>query len=289
MTVRVECFVLLGGTGWQPDVGALGRALSARYPELGTIEGVPASGEGWPPARLVVDGASVSLSVVNAPYPVEGLLSPVRLVDHVDPRGLVRDQVAYVMIGADAPEGAELVEAFCGLVTLVAEQVARDAPTLAVFWASSWRLMPLSGIETAATRVMAGDPPRELWLSWAELTGERAGGEGNRCLMSFGLRAFTGREVEMAPAPVALAPALEVARRLADRMIDGPVPEDHDALDDTALGRPAVLRLAQRFLRPAQPALVIVPEGSPIEAETLRPRRVEQPRGLMGRLFGGAR
>jgi hypothetical protein len=285
MAVRVECFVLLR-SGWQPDMAAFAARLAERFPPLGSVEGQAAEAQSGVPHRLVVDGARVDISVVNAPYPVESLAAPVRLVDHVDPRGFARDQLAYVMVGADAPEGAELVEAFSALVVLVAAQVARESPSLAVFWSSSWRLMPPSGIETAAGRIMAGEAPRELWISWAELTGERAGGEGNRCLMSFGLRAFVGREVEMAPAPIAHGSAQAMCRRLADRLLDGAEFADREELRDEVLDRPATLRLADRFLRPAQPAVVIVAQSSPIEAETLRPRRVEQPRGLFGRLLG---
>lgn len=289
MTVRLEGLVLLERV-WRPDPDALAAGLAARYPVLGRIDSVEAGAESGLPHRLTIEGATVSISTVAAPYPNESLVAPVRLVDQLDPRRLAPNQLAYAMVAAEAPEDPELAEAFSALVTLVTAEIARTGPALAAFWSSSWRLVPLGTIEAAADRVMAGEPPRDLWISFAELTGERAGGEGNRCLMSFGLRHFAGREVEMAPAPVERAPAEAMARRLAERMIAGEMPADHEALVDPDLGRAAVLRLADRFLRPAQPAVVVVPEDSPIEAETLRPRRRAEPaRGLVGRLFRAGR
>lgn len=286
MTRRIEAFILLR-TGWRPEIAAFAKAIEDRFPEIGPVAGHAAAAESGTPDRLEVDGASVALSVVNAPYPPEQLLAPVRLIDHVDPDALVATQLAYVMLSAEAPEGeAEIVEAYAALVTLVAATVTAEAPALAAFWSESWRLLAPPEMARAAERVMEGDPPRDVWISFAELRGQRAGGGANRGLMSFGLRAFCGREVEVAPAPMTLAEAEAMARTVVARMLDGPAIADGESLEHEGRVAPATLRLADRYLRPRQPAVVVVVPDAVVAADTLEPKEQAKRGGFVGRLFG---
>ncbi|MEL6208992.1 MAG: hypothetical protein AAFR44_02180, partial [Pseudomonadota bacterium] len=94
------------------------------------------------------------MSIVNAPYPPEALLSPTRLIDHVDPEPLVANQAAYVLLAVEGPdidpqafgkaaaEASEIAQAYAALLTLAASVVAAEAPAMAAFWADSWRLVP---------------------------------------------------------------------------------------------------------------------------------------------------
>lgn len=287
-TTRVECFVLLR-MGWHPPVEELCEKIRERFPMLESVTGVGAEADSGMPDKITIDGATVSLSVVNAPYPPESLLAPVRLIEHVDPDGLASAQLAYVMLSAEAPEGsAELAEAYSALLTLVASVVAGDAPSVACFWSESWRLVSPADMINAAERIVDGDFPRDLWISFAEVKGAKAGGPGNRGLLSFGLRVFTGREVEVAPAPIPLATAEALARTIAYRLIDEQKPIDFDTLSFSGLEEPVTLRFAETFLRPRQPALVAVPGNSVYGADTLEPKDAGKRGGLMGRLFGGS-
>ncbi|MEL6198454.1 MAG: hypothetical protein AAFT19_11445, partial [Pseudomonadota bacterium] len=255
-TTRIECFVLLR-LGWRSPVEDLCGKISERFPMLESVTGVAAEPDSGMPDKITIDGATVSLSVVNAPYPPESLLAPVRLIEHVDPEGLASAQLAYVMLSAEAPEGsAELAEAYSALVTMVASVVASDAPSVACFWSESWRLISPADMINAAERIVDGDFPRDLWISFAEVKGARAGGPGNRGILSFGLRVFTGREVEVAPAPLPLSTVEALARGMAYRLIDEQTPIDFDALQHPGVDGPVVLRVADTFLRPRQPVLV---------------------------------
>ncbi|MEO1775331.1 MAG: hypothetical protein AAFS07_10300 [Pseudomonadota bacterium] len=288
-TTRIQSIILLR-LGWRPPIDEFCAKITARYPILESVSGLAAEADSGMPDAILIDGARVSMSIVNAPYPPEQLLAPVRLIEHVDPTGLVNAQLAYVMLSAEAPEGnTELAEAYAALVTLVSAVVAEDAPSVACFWSESWRLVTPAEMSAAADQLLAGELPRDLWISFAEIKGERAGGEGNRGLLSFGLRVFAGREVEVAPAPIPLATAEGLARLLSDQLIDEVKPIDFDQIRYPGFSETVTLRLAENFLRPRQPALVALPESSLFSADTLAPKASARRGGLVSRLFGGSR
>ncbi|MEM6679159.1 MAG: hypothetical protein AAF675_14940 [Pseudomonadota bacterium] len=281
MTPRLEAYVLLNGP-WKPDAGEFATVLEARYPGIGRVRGdAPEEGSGMPTV-FTVDGAAVQVSMVGAPYPPEQLEPPMRLLEHVDTEEVARAHVAYMMISTewtasddpdDAGENAEMAAAYAALLTLVTATVAEEAPALAAFWTESWRFVSIDEIKEAAAAVMRGEPPLSLWYALAEVKGARAGGGDMRGMMSFGLRAFCGREIEVAPAPLSAMAAQGIARDLAERIFAGDLPEDHAALPHDALEAPAVLRHAERFMRPQQPVALIVPPGASIDVETLEPKR----------------
>lgn len=295
MANRQECFVLLR-TGWRPPLAEFAAAMQKRYPELGRIAATDAPPDSGMPGTVLVDGVSVMMTIVNAPYPQEQLFSPVKLLNHVDPESLLASQLAYVLLAVEGPDvdmtrigkaaadQADTAAAYAALLTLVASVVAAEAPATACFWAESWRLMPPDVMVDAGERVMEGELPLDVWISYAEVKGTRAGGGDNRAMLSFGLRKFCGREVEVAGAPMSLAAMEKLASKLADRMRSGEAPIDHDGYDASG-GNRGILRLAERFLRPRQPVVVAVPPDSNIDAETLEPKGTKRG-GIAGRLFG---
>ncbi|MEM7497676.1 MAG: hypothetical protein AAF371_06755 [Pseudomonadota bacterium] len=300
MPTRIEAYVLLNGA-WSPDAMDFAAALSARFPGIGRVRGKQAEAGSGTPHTVSVDGATVQISVVNAPYPTEQLMPPLRLMEDIDPEPAARAQVAYAMLSSEWPdiEGeeqaeakAEIALAFSALLTLVTAQVMRDAPSLLAFWTESWRLRTAEEMDAAADGVMQGKPPFDLWYSLAEIKGSRAGGDDMRGTMSFGLRPFCGREIEVAPAPVSAAATEALARGMAKRLIEGKRVEDYEALPHPALEEPAVVRLADRFMRPRQPVVLIVPPGAGIDSESLQAKKsggASRSAGLVSRLFGGRR
>ncbi|MEM6972368.1 MAG: hypothetical protein AAF577_06140 [Pseudomonadota bacterium] len=302
MANRHECFVLLR-TGWRPPMAEIAAAMQQRYPELGRVAGTDAPAESGMPGTLLLDGVTVSVTIVNAPYPLEQMFAPVRLLNHVDPESLVAAQLAYVMLGVEGPdvdqgmigkgaaEQAEVAAAYAALLTLIAGTICAQAPALGAFWSESWRLMPPDTMTDAAERVMEGELPLDVWISYAEVKGNRAGGPDNRAMLSFGLRRFCGREVEVAGAPMSLAAMEKLARAHADRLRAGNVPMDNDGYDapggsgSGGGGGRGILRMVDRFMRPRQPALVIVPPDSSVDPETLEMKGAKKS-GIAGRLFG---
>ncbi|MEM6489611.1 MAG: hypothetical protein AAF677_15300 [Pseudomonadota bacterium] len=310
MANQIECFVLLRG-GWKPTVEAFCATLDARYPALAPFTGEAGDPEAGLPYRLLVDGAEVTMTVVNAPYPPEQFYPPIRLTETADVDALVEMQLAYVLLSATAPQmepapgeddpahepptthvggdpSVELAEGYAAAVTLVASVVAAASPSLAAFWRASWRLVPCEVLHKAAERVMAGDPPRDLWVSTAEIRGQRAGGGDNLAMTTFGLRRFVGREVELSPAPVAKPAAEALVRELVGKLLDGQAFEDRASVVHPKMNESATLRLADRFLRASQRAAVLVLPSSIHDAETLTPKRGAAKRGgFVNRLFGG--
>ncbi|MEM9783341.1 MAG: hypothetical protein AAF899_12815 [Pseudomonadota bacterium] len=295
MANRQECFVLLR-MGWRPPLAEFAATMQKRFPELGRIAGTDAPPDSGMPGTLLVDGVSISMTIVNAPYPQEQLFAPVRLLNHIDPESLLANQLAYVLLAVEGPDidvsrigkaaeaQADTAAAFAALLTLTASAIAGEAPAIACFWADSWRLVQPEMMVEAGERVMEGDLPHDIWVSFAEVKGPRAGGGENRAMMSFGLRKFCGREVEVAGAPMSLAAMERVALQLCDRMRAGDGPIDYDGFDMGGGGR-CVLRLAERFMRPRQPAVVAVPPDSAVDAETLELKNAKRG-GIAGRLFG---
>ncbi|MEL6768551.1 MAG: hypothetical protein AAFP17_15325 [Pseudomonadota bacterium] len=300
MTTRIEAFVLLNG-GWKPDAMDFAADLGARYPGIGRVRGKQAEEGSGTPHVIGVDGASVQMSIVNAPYPTEQLLPPLRLIEHVDPEPVARAQAAYVMLSAEWPdidaeeapvECAEIAGAYSALLTLVTAMVVRQAPSIAAFWTESWRFWTAEQIEAAADGVMRGEPPLSLWYSLAEIKGAKAGGGDMRGAMSFGLKPFCGREVEVAPAPLGAVTVQMLAKEMAERMIAGERIEDHEPLHRPGMEEPAVVRLADRFMRPRQPVVLVVPPGAGIDAQSLESKKAAgaaRSGGLVSRFFGGRR
>ncbi|MEO0822296.1 MAG: hypothetical protein AAF074_17935, partial [Pseudomonadota bacterium] len=198
--------------------------------------------------------------------------------------------VAYVILASEYPEGnPELGEAFSALLTLICSVVCEQAPALAAFWKESWRLRTPAEMSEAAAAVMQGRAPRDLWISFAEVRAAKVGGMEMRGMMSFGLRNFCDREVEVAPAPVDPETALEVSRLVAARLMDGDTLEDRQEIALTGFGEPAILRLTDRFMRPRQPVALLVLPGATVDPETLETRRsstASKPGGsIVSRIF----
>jgi hypothetical protein len=277
--------------GWKPELGEVCAAIERRFPEIGRVRASAAKPDSGVADTFLIDGATVSMSIVNAPYPPEQLIPPVRLVEHVDADAVGRAHLCYVMLSAEAPEGIEWAQAYSALVTLVASVVAEEAPALAAFWASSWALRTPEGLREAADEIMAGGVPRSFWVSLAEVRSAKVNGIEMRGMMSFGLRPFAGREIELAPAPISLAAARAFSEKLADRMLAGEMPEDWETIAIAGHEKPAVVRLAERFMRPSQPVALIVAHGATVDPETLKPRKggiaAKGGGGLVSRLFGG--
>lgn len=296
MATRIEAYVLLNGS-WKPDAAEFAAVLEARYPGIGRVEATGAEEGSGRPHVFSVDGAAVQMSIVNAPYPPEQLTPPLRLVEHVDPEVPARMQVAYAILSAEwtplegedaARANAEIAGAYNALLTLLAATVASEAPSVATFWAESWRIKTEEEMAEAASALMRGRPPYDLWYSLAELKGARVGGAEMRGMMSFGLKVFCDREVELAPAPVTPVTAHALSRIVAERLLTGELVEDREPLAHEALEEPAVIRLADRFMRPRQQVVLLVLPGATINSETLEPKRqVGAARGgLVSRLFG---
>ena len=292
MTIRIDAYVLLKKS-WTPDFTAVAAELEWRYPQIGKVRKRRGSGDEEKSATIMVEGAPVEVNMITAPYPPEHLLPPMKMIgfDLQKTAELTQGQSSYLLISVTSPSAdLEWVRAHAALVTLVTVAVAAKAGASAVFWADSWSCMDSQVFEAQSADVLRGAPPVELWCSFAHANPSRVGGAGMNGIASLGLRAFGGRELELAPVADLPGAAVDDMRDRCRRLIAGEwVPEDQEKIRLDAFDDPLTVRLSDGFMRPGVPAVVLVAVNASVDAETMaRKGSAVSPQGkggLLGRIF----
>lgn len=137
---------------------------------------------------------------------------------------------AQIAIAAMTPaENLEDLRFAATCVTLTAAVLAQAPGAIGLMWDRSLALSPPERLLDAATQALRGAPARDVWIDIEVMPGPAERGQPTFGVLTHGLAAFVGREIELQPA--ALPPAV-LAARVAG-MVDlalakGPVFRDGD-------------------------------------------------------------
>lgn len=261
---------------WDLDLDALGTEIETRFPQVGDVEVFPGQNGGNPSGLVRIDGGNVVVTAFSGPVPGEQLSPQLSVMRQWDPSEVVANHRAHVMIscGGRLP-GLEGAEAYAATVHFVAAAAASIAPCSAVLWRHSYAIVQRGVFQAAAGRLLRGRMPLPIWASFASVVPRGYSPEEALGMVSYGLRPFLGRELELAPRPGPVDSAYECISSVARRTLDG----GYGLTDGMRVeGREGAFSVTVRertyWLRRDLSAYVLVADDAVVDTETLRPREL---------------
>ena len=268
---RFTAIILLDDE-WELDVEAVAATVALRFPTIGHVDARPGAALGQPGAVLI-DGATVTMQMLPGRVPSDRLSPALEPVRGWDPEPAIRRHVGALEISCGGElAGLEGAEAYAAAVHFVATAACRVAAAGAVLWRDGWVLSSPEAFAAGAEMILGGHMPLHAWVSFAHIVPRGYEPADATGMVSYGMRPFIGRELELAPRPCNAREAQRAISRVARRALEsGLTLEDGQQLSDEG-ELPLTVRERTFWLRRDQSAYVLVAADSVVDAETLKPR-----------------
>ena len=258
---------------WPLDVDALASHVRARFPQIGLVEAMPGQVPNREAGLLTIDGGKVVIMCIPSPLPKEALFAPLKTLRVWEPEPAIAKHYAHIIVscGGDLP-GVDGAKAYAAAVHFVAAAIAEMAPSVAAFWSTGWALSQPEDFIAATDTILDGRAPLGAWVSYATIVPRGFASSEATGIVSYGLKHFLGRELELAPAPIDGKTAYRRVSAIAKAVMDrGAKLHDGQQLVDPDRTFAMLVRERNYWLRRDQSAYVLIGEDSVIDAETLRP------------------
>ena len=257
---------------WPLDMDRVATALSRRFPTIGTVDALPGQS-----ARdggvLTIDHAQVVLQSVDERVEEDAYLPPLKILRTWNPMPAVRRHQAQLTIscGGRLP-GMDGAFAYAAATHFVATAVAGLVRPLAILWEPAQALAEPVEFATAAETLLAGSPPLMSWISYAPVVADGYAPADATGMVTYGLRPFLGRELELAPRPGDPRSAYRCLSSIVSRILRGGV-ELRDGLHlvDREADLSFTVRERRYWLRRDESVFVLVAGDSVVDAWTLQP------------------
>lgn len=253
---------------WAPDAGTIAAAVAERFPSIGAVEAVPVR------QAIRIDGAEVALRPGQGRIAANRLVPPMRPVRVWDAEPAIRAHLAYldIVCNGETP-GVDRAVAYAAAVHLVAAAAVGLGPAAAVFWSLGWALSSPANFIGAAGDILAGRVPLVAWVSFAPVVPRGYAPGQATGMVTYGMRPFIGRELELAPRPCDAQTAWRSVGRIARSALAREVRlADGIRLGDAGGQWTITVRECDHWLRKGEPVFVLVAGDSMIDAATLQPR-----------------
>jgi len=207
---------------WPIDADRIARALTRQFPRIGVIDATPGQSTTRDSAVITIDGANIVLVSVDEPVPGSELKAPAEVLRTWNPQPALRTHQAWISVTAGGRmPGLEGAVSYAAATHFVAAACATVAPAGAVLWRASWAVMAPGDFGDAARSLNGGQMPIDNWVSFAPVVPRGWVAARATGMVTYGLRPFIGRELELAPAPgdagAARARLAAVVRRVFER------------------------------------------------------------------------
>ncbi|MGD1924104.1 MAG: hypothetical protein ACFB03_07915 [Paracoccaceae bacterium] len=261
---------------WQLNIDAIATALRSLFPQIGDVDSVPGQAADQDAGVLIIEGATVVVQSVSAPIDPDELTPPLRPLRAEGADAAAAQHTAQVVITAGgALPGLEGGEAYAALVHFVAAAALTVSPASAVFWRQGWALTRATTFSASTTMLLEGKMPVGTWISFASVvpTGYRP--EDGMGMVTYGMRPFIGRELELAPRPGDARKAFQTLGAICRMLLDKGITLADGARLRTDDESPVFLvRERTYWLRRDLSAFVLVSDDAVVDPETLKPRSV---------------
>ncbi len=272
MPIQFNAMVLLEKP-WTIDIDLLAEKVSEDFPGIGVVEAMPGLGGEGEAGLLTIDGGMVVIDFIDQPMPAEKLAPPLMTMQSWASDTAVRAHTAHLSIscGGDL-EGLQGAKAFAAATHFVTSTLAGLAPATAVFWPESWCLSEPETFQASSQRLLQATMPISAWLTFAAVVPKGANPETALGMVSYGMRPFIGRELELAPAPVNAETALRRIASIARSALDHGL-ELSDGLRIEGVDGEIGITARERtfWLRREQSAYVLVADDAIVDSEALKP------------------
>lgn len=257
---------------WELDVEAIAATTRMRFPTIGDIDAFPADGS--EAGAVTIDGARVTLTRLPGRVPTDRLNPPLKPVRSWDCDSAVRRHVAAIEVTCGGElSGLEGAEAYAAAVHFVVAAACQVAPACAVLWREGCAITEPGVFADCAEDILHGRMPLAAWVSFAAVVPKGHAPEAATGMVTYGLRRFIGRELELAPRPGSTRDAYRCVSRIARMALDrGLKLEDGQHIADPEGAFAVTVRERTFWLRRNLSAYVLVAGDSVLDVETLRPR-----------------
>lgn len=257
------------------DLDALARSVTAQFPEIGVVEPISGQAGQGTSGLLRIEGAHVVVSVTPAPFEDSQMFPPMQVLRSWDPVAAIADHEAYLTISCGGGlEGVEGAEAYAAAVHFVAAAATRVLPVTAVSWQRGFAITNPVDFYDSSRTLQKGRMPIGAWISFASVVPKGYTPSTALGMVTYGMRPFIGREIELAPRPGDVRSAYDCLAAVVRNTLDrGVVLADGQRFMTTG-NAPFIVNVRARtyWLRRNQSAFVLVSEDSVVDVETLRPR-----------------
>ncbi len=277
---------------WHFDMADFAAKLAERFEELGEVRACEIARPGAAPVSgIEIEGAEVPILLQEARAeiaPPDPGLTPVRAWD---PEPAAATHKAHLSVNCRVPgQGLVWAKACATVTTLVAGALAKLGPSMAVHYPASGAILAPEEAYLAARTALRGVSPIEAWVSFYAFAPDPPLGRDPEPhgALTRGLLPFIGREIALAPRPVAPRQAVDGAHGAAWAALDGEEPIAEGMTLPEPLGLHGVaVRAAEEWGRPGVPVFVLVADDSPVDPRTLALRRPVEAR--LGEALAAAR
>jgi hypothetical protein len=263
---------------WSMDVEQIATAVQTRFPQIGTIEAVPGQADEAQSGILLIDGANVVLQDVAHPFPASELSPGLKVLKTWDAGQAIRTHKAHLTVtcGGDALKGVEGAKAYAAACHFVTAAAVTVSPARAVFWNSGWSLTQSEPFVLASELLLNSRMPLGTWVSFATIVPKGYAPEEATGMVTYGMRPFIGRELELAPRPGSPQSAYRCISWVARQILNnGLVLGEGQRLLEEETGVAMTVCPRTYWLRRDMSAFVLVSDDSVIDRKSLRPRTAE--------------
>jgi hypothetical protein len=256
---------------WSLNVDAIASALRTLFPAIGEVDSVHGQADDTDAGVLIVEGATVVVQSFAQPLPAKDMTPALRPLRAGGADEAASSHAAHVTISAGgALPGLEGAEAYAALVHFVAAATLSITPSSAVFWKNGWALSRAETFSASANMLLQGKMPVGTWISYAVIVPSGMQPADGTGMVTYGLRPFIGRELELAPRPCEARAAFQtlstISRKILDtgaQLSDGIVVRS----DDSRIS--FVVRERNYWLRRDSSAFVLIADDAVIDSVTL--------------------
>ena len=258
---------------WPLDMDRIARAVSERFPEIGEVDAVAGQGDA-DSGVLTIDHAQVVLQSADERVTEEAYRPPLKILRAWDPAPAVRRHRAHLRISCGGRlSGLDGALAYAAATHFVAAAVAGITRPRAVLWEPARALVEPGDFAIGAETVLTGAAPLMSWLSYAPVVPEGHTPANATGMVTYGLKPFIGRELELAPRPGDPRAAYRCLGSVVRRLMKGGITlRDGQRMIDAEAGVSLTVRERRYWLRREESVFVLVAEDSVVDPLTLQPR-----------------
>lgn len=256
------------------DVDLIAELAQERFPGLDLVEGVPGQA-GSASGVIQVERCQAIMQLVPHRIHPRLIEAPSELLQNWDPDPALKSHRAHLNIscGGRRP-GVEGAEEYASAAHLIAAAACEVMEGKAVLWQNSFGVHAPEAISDAATTIMSGQMPLSSWVSFAPVVPDGVQTGAAMGMMTFGLRHFLGRELELAPYPDDVESVYRCLSSVVRMVLDrGLTLHDGLTLKDSTGEISMTVRERIYRLRRDRSAFVLVPDNALVDKETLKLRQ----------------
>ncbi len=256
---------------WDLNIDAIASALRTLFPAIGDVDSVHGQADDTDAGVLIVEGATIVVQSFAHPMNAEDMTPALRPLRAGGAGEAATAHQAHITISAGgALPGLEGAEAYAALVHFVAAAALSITPSTAVFWKNGWALSRAETFSASANMLLQGKMPVGTWISYAVIVPTGMQPSEGTGMVTYGLRPFIGRELELAPRPCEARAAFQTLNTISRKILDtGAMLSDGIVVRSEDGSISFVVRERNYWLRRDSSAFVLIADDAVIDSETL--------------------